>query len=118
MARMRTISYLKKILKDENGQREMLARMNPRRATEQEDILLEAEYSALLHRAIQNLSPQRKDVYLLSREEDLTMDEIATQLGLSRNTVKNHLVEALRHIREQLAQHGLGMLLLFIILVE
>ena len=46
------------------------------------------------------------------------MEQIATRLRLSRNTIKNHLVEALKQIKEELAKHGIGMLLLFTILLS
>ncbi|MBW8682843.1 RNA polymerase sigma factor [Chitinophaga rhizophila] len=59
--------------------------------------------------AIQQLPPQAKRIYLLSREQGLKIPEIASQLGLSPNTVKNALVRSLHAIRQHLEQ--LGMLL-------
>lgn len=44
--------------------------------------------------------PQRcREVFLLSRKEFLTNDEIAQQLRISKRTVENQLTIALRHLR-------------------
>jgi RNA polymerase sigma-70 factor (ECF subfamily) len=54
----------------------------------------------LLDQAIGSLSPQRQKVYQLSRRQGLRMEEIAAEMGISFNTARNHLVEALRQIRQ------------------
>lgn len=72
------------------------------------------DYEVIVQQAVNALSPQRKKVYQLSRVEGLNHDEIAERLQLSKNTVKNHLVEALRFIREHLYKTaGIGALLAF-----
>ncbi|MBC9932783.1 RNA polymerase sigma factor [Chitinophaga qingshengii] len=57
--------------------------------------------------AVQQLPPQAKRIYLLSREQGLKIPEIAAQLSLSPNTVKNSLVRSLHAIRQHLEQAGL-----------
>jgi len=57
------------------------------------------EYSRLLSQAINQLPPQQRLVYSMSREEGLKYDEIADQLNLSKNTVKAHLKKALSTLR-------------------
>ncbi|MBA3675759.1 MAG: sigma-70 family RNA polymerase sigma factor [Chitinophagaceae bacterium] len=56
----------------------------------------------LVNEAIDQLSPQRKKVFILSREQGLSQAEIAEQLDLSPSTVNNHLTEALRSVKEYL----------------
>ncbi len=51
-------------------------------------------------KAIAELSPRRKYVYELSRNEGLKIQEIADRLGLSFDTVKHHLVAALSQDQE------------------
>jgi RNA polymerase sigma-70 factor (ECF subfamily) len=48
--------------------------------------------------------------------EGHTIDEIAQQLNISRSTVKNHIVEILKHIRAYLGSHSKTMGIAFIIL--
>src|SRR5690606_36436990 len=48
------------------------------------------------------LSPQRKLIFIMSRYENLTHDQIARKLNLSVFTVKNHMKASLKHFREQL----------------
>lgn len=52
------------------------------------------------------LSPQRKMVFKMSREGNLTHAEIANDLNISVNTVKNHIKFSLNHFRKQLNNHG------------
>ncbi|HMI03510.1 MAG TPA: RNA polymerase sigma-70 factor [Pedobacter sp.] len=53
------------------------------------------------HMHLDRLSPQRKKVFQMSRENDLSHAEIAADLNISINTVKNHIKSALSHFREQ-----------------
>lgn len=65
--------------------------------------MLADEIELLIGYAIQNMPPQRRRVFEMSREKNMTYDEIAAELGLSRNTVRNHMALALESIRAVLA---------------
>ncbi len=56
----------------------------------------------LINKAIEQLSPQRKKIFLLNKEDGLTRQEIADQLDLSVHTVNNHLNEAVKQVKEYL----------------
>lgn len=60
------------------------------------------EVTQSLHHALSKLTPKQKLVYTLSRERGLKHDEIAQHLNISPSTVNNHMIEALRLIRQQL----------------
>jgi hypothetical protein len=47
--------------------------------------------TTLLDQAIDHLPPQQQKVYCLSRHNRLKYDEIASQMGLSRETVKKYI---------------------------
>ncbi|RQO66428.1 RNA polymerase sigma-70 factor [Pedobacter sp. KBW06] len=64
------------------------------------------EYKKLIGEAVESLSPQRKIVYQLSREQGLSYDEIAARLNLSKNTVKNHLLSSVELVRAYLHRNG------------
>lgn len=67
--------------------------------------LIEKEMASLHHQAIARLSPQKKIVFMLSREEELSYEEIAEKLGVSKNTVRNQMTDSLKSIREYLSGH-------------
>ena len=56
----------------------------------------------LIDTVVNNMPPQRQTIYRMSREEGLTNDQIAEQLGLQKKTVENHLNLALGEIRKAL----------------
>lgn len=70
-----------------------------------EDNLSVREVRELLKTALDKLPPKQKLVYTLSRDQGLKHDEIARQLNISPSTVNNHMIAALRTIREQLGVH-------------
>ena len=61
---------------------------------------------ALLRKAIGRLPKKRRQVFLLSVEEGLPLDEIAARMGISKNVVKKQLYEGYDFIRSYLAEHG------------
>ena len=61
--------------------------------------LLWKQYESLLHQAIAQLPPQRQKVFRLCREESKSYEEVAVELGISRNTVKEHMMLAMKSIR-------------------
>ncbi len=48
---------------------------------------------------LKKLPPRQIEVYQLSRENGLSLDEVAKTLEISPNTAKNHLVQALKVLR-------------------
>jgi len=60
------------------------------------------ELNTQTEKLIANLPDRQKQVYLLHREEGLTYPEIAKQLGISKNTVENHMVKALKYLRQNM----------------
>jgi RNA polymerase sigma-70 factor (family 1) len=64
------------------------------------------ESITIIEEAVEGLPAQKKLIWRLSRGEGLSHEEIALKLGLSKNTVKNHLVVAIRLIREELDKGG------------
>jgi len=53
--------------------------------------------------ALDSLPFQRKKVLELSYYEDKSYQEIAEELGISKNTVKNHLIKARVNLRDRMA---------------
>ena len=81
-----------------------------------DDGLLSKEIQLYINRLIDQLTPSQRKVFLLSREEGLRQQEIAERLGLNLVTVKRHMVDALKAIRDGLAQnYGAQAVVLYII---
>lgn len=116
MAKNKTLNYLRQAKHDEK----LLQQLQQQMKTEENDAdqkAVMADYERLLREALALVSPQRRQVYQLSRIQGLSYDEIAAHLQLSRNTVRNHLVEALRFIRTYMGNHHITILLLCYLLI-
>jgi RNA polymerase sigma-70 factor (family 1) len=115
IARNRTLNHLRKAAHDMKLLRELQDLAAPE-SNDVEEHSLATDYDRLLRDALELLSPQRRLVFQLSRDRGLNHEEIAHYLQLSRNTVKNHMVEALRFIRHYLGEHGSVVIILFFLL--
>jgi len=59
----------------------------------------EKQLKALIEQEIAALPPQMRAVFELSRNSELSYKEIAEQLGISENTVRNHISRAIKILR-------------------
>ena len=71
-----------------------------------DELVISTELKTLLYKAVNGLSPQRKMIYQLSRQEGLTHEQIAALLGLSPSTINNALVAANRSIEKTLRMYA------------
>ena len=72
--------------------------------------LLEKEMSEKIHEEINRLPKETRQVFILSRLEELKHEEIAERLGISVNTVKYHIKQALSILRDRLKDYQLVLL--------
>lgn len=61
------------------------------------------QLKVLVNRAIDELPPKCKEIFLLSRESELTYAQIAEELVISKKTVENQMGIALRRLKEKLS---------------
>lgn len=73
----------------------------------------EKKIRLVLEREIQSLPPKMREIFELSRLEGLSHKEIGEKLGLSDQTVKKQVQNALKVIKPKLKGHGLGLAILF-----
>ena len=66
------------------------------------------ELSELLEQEINRLPARMQLIFRMSREDDFSIADIARQLNLSEQTIKNQLTEALKRIRESIKQKDYG----------
>ena len=67
------------------------------------------ELSGLIQQAISQLPDRCREVFVLCREEMLTYDQVASRLGIGKETVKSQMKTALHRIKTFLSEHGEGL---------
>ncbi|HEY4110277.1 RNA polymerase sigma factor [Puia sp.] len=81
-----------------------------------ESEILFKQYYRIAQEAIDKLPPGRRKVLKMSIDDGLSLDEIATQLNISRAGVKKQLYAATAFVRQYLNEHGEMTVLLFVFL--
>ena len=66
-----------------------------------------------LKRLTEQLPPQRRKIYLLSKNQGLTNKAIAAELNISVKTVEDHLSKASKYLKKHLAENGFLAMLFF-----
>lgn len=79
-----------------------------------ENAVLSNEYEDLLNDIVERLPKQKKSVFIMSRQEGKSNQEISSLLGISEKTVKNHLWKTLQIIKAQLEPHLDIIIIIFI----
>jgi len=81
-----------------------------------EEYINGSDLERFTEKIISRLPPQQKLIFRLSRVDGLSHKEIAEQLNISPNTVKNHMVEALKTVRSHLRVTNLISIIMLTIL--
>lgn len=71
-----------------------------------EDILADADYERIKNKAIEQLPPQRRIIFEMSRNQEMSYEEISKELNISVSTVKGQMSKALADIRTFLQTHN------------
>jgi RNA polymerase sigma-70 factor (ECF subfamily) len=95
-------------IRDATTRRELLDRGPVPLPTRQdtETRVRENEFQARIDGWIEELSPRQREALRLTRFEGLDHSEAADVMGCSPRTVNNHLVAALRTLRDRVAEHA------------
>ena len=81
-----------------------------------ENTILSSEFESLVEEILESLPAQKRSIYILSRREGKSNQEIADLLGITPKTVKNHLWRTLQYIRERLQPYVDVAILLVVLL--
>lgn len=79
-----------------------------------DDAMVYAQLEEIYREKLAELSPARRKVFQMSREENKTYAEIASDMNLSVNTVENYMVAALSFFRKHIKEHADFTLILFL----
>jgi RNA polymerase sigma-70 factor (family 1) len=92
-ARNHVLNFLKKTSKETAAMGEILRHYKLSEETAEERMISE-EYRQHVNNILDFLSPQVRKVFRLCVEDEKSYDEVTSILGISRNTVKKHMVTA------------------------
>ncbi|QDW23361.1 RNA polymerase sigma factor [Pedobacter sp. KBS0701] len=81
----------------------------------QVDAIDEKRILEILEREIQKLPPKMREIFELSRKENLSHKEIASKLNISEQTVKKQVQNALKAIKPKLNDIGIGIGILLLL---
>lgn len=73
-----------------------------------EDYIVFSDLEKCTIRFIESLPPRKKQIFLLSRKEGLSHEEIASHLNISRRTVENNIYQAEKAIRHFLQENHMA----------
>jgi RNA polymerase sigma-70 factor (ECF subfamily) len=71
-----------------------------------EKAVIYKEYHHAAIEAIRQLPDRKKTIFLMSTEEEMSLDEIAETLHISRSAVKKHLYAAILLVKKYLRKHA------------
>ncbi|MDR6785521.1 RNA polymerase sigma-70 factor (family 1) [Pedobacter africanus] len=97
IAKNHTINNLKKTLQSDIAKTAIIAAFPPGRNITEEQ-LINKEYKAYLQQQLDTLPERTREVFRQCREHHRTYDEVAASIGISRNAVKKHMVNAVKHL--------------------
>ncbi|MBT1697924.1 RNA polymerase sigma-70 factor [Fulvivirgaceae bacterium PWU4] len=98
MAKNLAITYLKKMARQSLVNQEFSDRQGI-------DSTNFDRYEELLQQAVAQLPPQQKQIFNMAKVNGMSHEHIARQLNLSPSTVNNHMVAALKFIRQHVPRY-------------
>ncbi|WP_426330228.1 RNA polymerase sigma factor [Pedobacter sp. R-06] len=111
ISRRLSLNALRKIANSQKALDQLWLNME-KISNETEEAVLLGDLQRFTEAALIHLPPQQQVIFRLSRYEGLNYDEIAAKLNLSRNTVKNHLVAALKTLKTHFNQSDVAYFML------
>ncbi|MDR6782820.1 RNA polymerase sigma-70 factor (ECF subfamily) [Pedobacter africanus] len=71
-----------------------------------QNTLIEKELKALIEKEVASMPPRMREIYLLKKEEELSVKQIAVNLSLSEQTIKNQLQTAYQRLRVRVKDYN------------
>jgi len=93
----RIYSHYRKMASERNALQEVFN--EPKHEGSAEESVFAKESRKLMNAAIAQLPPKQQQVFRLSKEDGLSREDIARQLKVSPNTVRNQLADAMKSIK-------------------
>jgi len=98
ISRNYALNCLKKYKREDNRRKQWLENTDHYVRDLPEDTF---DYYSWIDAAVESLPPQQKKIYMLSRSDKMKQAQIAKELDIALETVKKHMVLALRNIKSR-----------------
>lgn len=113
--------FRKKGFQDKHIQKftEFLQSQEHQQFNEQQVQEIQLQYDLIMERiseVIETMPEKMKAVFILSKEEQLSVQAIADKLDISPKTVKNHLHAAMKKMKLEMAEYSPGMLEMLVLI--
>lgn len=112
MVRNKTLRYISNAVRDEKMLKIIWANMQLEVNSTEEEFQWR-ESKARIAKALAMMPEQKQRIFKMCREDGLSHEAIAEQMGLSKSRVKNIMVEILKYIKLCLAQDAVVLTLFF-----
>lgn len=92
--------YLRRVYRQRGYMEEAIYTVQDRASTTPETELFAEELRSMEYRRVEGLPAQRRTIYIKSRYEEKQIEDIASEMQLSKRTVENHLRMGRRDVRD------------------
>nr|WP_226904970.1 RNA polymerase sigma-70 factor [Pedobacter schmidteae] len=113
ISRFTVYNFIRKINLDKKL-KDYLSRENSELYSHIEEAIAYRESDRFVMDAIEELPPQRKQIYKLCKIEGQSYTEVSKLLGISTSTINDHIVKATKFLRAKHASFGGALALTFI----
>ncbi|MBB5638716.1 RNA polymerase sigma-70 factor (ECF subfamily) [Pedobacter cryoconitis] len=82
------------------------------------ELLLEKELKSIIEDEVNRMPSRMKEIYVLKKDDNFSVKQIADELGLSEQTIKNQLQNAYNRLRLKLKEYNPDLASFSIILIK
>lgn len=99
MARFKVYNHFDKVAVNSRYMEEFLARESSSTPPSGEDRIFASETETRIREAVRSMPAKRRKIFMMSRFLGYSNDQIASELGIDKRTVENHITNALSLLR-------------------
>jgi RNA polymerase sigma-70 factor (family 1) len=97
VARNHTLNILRSIARSNHALAALIRHFQEQRV---DDAILNNDYRRFIEHALQRIPERSREIFRKCRDQAMTYEEVAVEMGISRNAVKKHMVKAIRILKD------------------
>lgn len=86
-------------------------------ANDTDDAIKDDQYNVILNQIVDQLPPQQQKIYKMAKWDGLSHQKIGEDLGISTETVKKHMAQALKFVRLKISPY-MNMFMTFMVFLK